>query len=142
MDASACAVSPKTRSNISRVPCGSVPSTSWVQCEGLYGSCPLFLGAYGDAAVWAEKAVQENPNYLIVNCIAAASHAFAGDKEKAAHFVRRMLQIDPPRAFPGSRHCSRFVGRMILRNTKKVYARPDCPSDGHGWLWSAQLWLH
>jgi TolB-like protein/class 3 adenylate cyclase len=62
--------------------------------KGSTAHAHYFLGAYGDAAVWAEKAVQENPNYLIVNCIAAASYAFAGDQEKAAHFVRRMLQID------------------------------------------------
>jgi len=55
----------------------------------------FFLGAHDEASVWADKAVQENPNYLIVNCIAAASHAFAGHQQKAEEAVRRMLQIDP-----------------------------------------------
>jgi tetratricopeptide (TPR) repeat protein len=53
------------------------------------------LGAYDEASSWADKAVHDNPNYLIVNCIAAASHALAGHREKAAQAISRMLQIDP-----------------------------------------------
>ena len=63
--------------------------------QGSTAHAHFFSGAYDDASLWADKAVQENPNYLIVNCIAAASHALAGHQEKAHHAVKRMLQIDP-----------------------------------------------
>jgi tetratricopeptide (TPR) repeat protein len=63
--------------------------------KGSTAHAHFFLGAHDDASAWADKAVQENPNYLIVNCIAAASHAFAGHQEKAAQAISRMLQIDP-----------------------------------------------
>jgi TolB-like protein/class 3 adenylate cyclase len=63
--------------------------------KGSTAHAHFFLGAHDEASIWADKAVQENPNYLIVSCIAAASHAFAGHQEKAAQAVSRMLQIDP-----------------------------------------------
>ena len=63
--------------------------------KGSTAHAHFFLGAHAEASVWADNAVQENPNYLIVNCIAAASHALAGHLEKAAQAVSRMLQIDP-----------------------------------------------
>jgi TolB-like protein/predicted TPR repeat methyltransferase len=63
--------------------------------KGSTAHAHFFMGAYDDASAWADKAVQESPNYLIVNCIAAASHALAGHQEKAAQAVSRMLQIDP-----------------------------------------------
>jgi hypothetical protein len=67
--------------------------------------------AHDDALVWADKAVQENPNYLIVNCIAAASHAFAGHQKKAGEAVSRMLQIDP------SIHISKIKELFPLRRS-------------------------
>ena len=63
--------------------------------KGSTAHAHFFLGAYDESSVWADNAVQENPNYLIVNCIAAASHALAGHQEKAAQAASRMLQIDP-----------------------------------------------
>jgi adenylate cyclase len=63
--------------------------------KGSTAHAHFFLGAHDEASAWADKAVQENPSYLIVNCIAAASHALAGHQEKAAQAVNRMLQIDP-----------------------------------------------
>lgn len=63
--------------------------------KGSTAHAHFFLGAHDEASVWADNAVQENPNYLIVNCIAAASHALAEHQEKAAQAVIRMLQIDP-----------------------------------------------
>src|SRR5665213_16552 len=63
--------------------------------KGSTAHAHFFLGAHDEASVWADNAVQENPNYLIVNCIAAASHALAGHLEKAAQAVSRTLQIDP-----------------------------------------------
>jgi tetratricopeptide (TPR) repeat protein len=63
--------------------------------KGSTAHAHFFLGAHDEAAVWADNAVQENPNYLIVNCIAAASHALAGHRDRAAHAVSRTLQIDP-----------------------------------------------
>ena len=77
--------------------------------KGSTAHAHFFLGADEDASAWADKAVQENPNYLIVNCIAAASHAFAGHQEKAVQAVSRMLQIDP------SLHISKIKELFPLR---------------------------
>jgi TolB-like protein/class 3 adenylate cyclase/Tfp pilus assembly protein PilF len=77
--------------------------------KGSTAHAHFFLGADEDASAWADKAVQENPNYLIVNCIAAASHALAGHQEKAVQAVSRMLQIDP------SLHISKIKELFPLR---------------------------
>jgi TolB-like protein/class 3 adenylate cyclase len=77
--------------------------------KGSTAHAHFFLGAYDDASSWADKAVQDNPNYLIVNCIAAASHAFAGHQEKAAQAISRVLQIDP------SLHISKIKELFPLR---------------------------
>jgi TolB-like protein/class 3 adenylate cyclase/Tfp pilus assembly protein PilF len=63
--------------------------------KGSTAHAHFFLGNYTEASMWSDRAVQENPNYLIVNCIAAASHALAGHRESAAQAVNQMLQIDP-----------------------------------------------
>lgn len=63
--------------------------------KGSTAHAHFFLGAPLEASIWSDKAVQENPSYLIVNCIAAASHALAGHQEKAAQAVNQMLRIDP-----------------------------------------------
>jgi len=82
--------------------------------KGSTAHAHFFLGAYDDASAWADKAVQENPNYLIVNCIAAASHALAGHPEKAAQAVSRMLQIDP------SLHISKIKEVFPLRRSSDL----------------------
>jgi TolB-like protein/class 3 adenylate cyclase len=79
--------------------------------KGSTAHAHFFLGSYDEAALWADKAVQENPNYLIVNCIAAASHAFARHQEKAADAVSRMLKIDP------SIHISKIKELFPLRRS-------------------------
>ena len=77
--------------------------------KGSTAHAHFFLGAYDEASSWADKAVHDNPNYLIVNCIAAASHALAGHREKAAQAISRMLQIDP------SLHISKIKELFPLR---------------------------
>lgn len=77
--------------------------------KGSTAHAHYFLGAYDQASLWADSAVQENPNYLIVNCIAAASHALAGHQETATHALRRVLKIDP------SLHISKIEGMFPLR---------------------------
>jgi TolB-like protein len=55
----------------------------------------FFAGRSSDAASWAEKAVQEQPNFLITLRAAAASYASAGRSEDAHKAIARALQLDP-----------------------------------------------
>ncbi|MEH2558537.1 TolB-like protein/class 3 adenylate cyclase [Bradyrhizobium algeriense] len=54
----------------------------------------FFAGRYSDAALWAEKAVREQPS-LITLRVAAASYASAGRSEDAHQAIARALQFDP-----------------------------------------------
>jgi hypothetical protein len=44
----------------------------------------LFAGHYDEAASWAQKAVQEKPEFLVAQCMAAASYALAGQAQEAS----------------------------------------------------------
>jgi TolB-like protein/tetratricopeptide (TPR) repeat protein len=55
----------------------------------------LFCGRYNEASIWAEKAIRENPNFLPVCVIAAASNALAGRMKEAKTALERLRQIDP-----------------------------------------------
>jgi tetratricopeptide (TPR) repeat protein len=53
----------------------------------------LFAGHPDEAFLWAEKAVQERPNFFVGQCVVAASGALAGklsDAEKAMERARRL----------------------------------------------------
>jgi TolB-like protein len=55
-----------------------------------------FLAArYDDAATWAEKSLQVQPNYAQALRMAAASHASAGRPTEAAAFIARVRELDP-----------------------------------------------
>jgi tetratricopeptide (TPR) repeat protein len=55
----------------------------------------LFGGRYDEASTWAEKAIRENPNFLPVCVIAAASNALSGRMKEAKTALERLRQIDP-----------------------------------------------
>jgi TolB-like protein/class 3 adenylate cyclase len=55
----------------------------------------LFGGRYNEASTWAEKAIRENPNFLPVCIIAAASNALTGRMKEARTALERLRQIDP-----------------------------------------------
>jgi TolB-like protein/tetratricopeptide (TPR) repeat protein len=55
----------------------------------------FFLGRYEEATVWAEKAMRENPNFLPVLTIVAASNAFAGRPDEAKRAMERVQKLDP-----------------------------------------------
>jgi adenylate cyclase len=63
--------------------------------QGATAYAHFFCSRYHEAAVWAERAMQENPGYLPVAAIAAASNALLGAPEKARH-AREMLQRIAP----------------------------------------------
>jgi tetratricopeptide (TPR) repeat protein len=63
--------------------------------QGSTAFAHFFCGRYDEASVWAEKAIRENPNFLPVCGIAAASNAFAGRLEAAELAMVRLRQIDP-----------------------------------------------
>ncbi len=55
----------------------------------------FFAGRHEEACAWAEKAMHENPNFLPVTGIAAASNASAGRMPEARNAVERLRAIDP-----------------------------------------------
>src|SRR5262245_43347509 len=55
----------------------------------------FFAGRDTDALSWAEMAVREK-DFLLPNCIAAASNALAGRLADAKRAMERVRQLDPP----------------------------------------------
>ena len=55
----------------------------------------FLAGRYDAASSWAEKALQQNSNYLPGIRMAAASHALSGRLVQAQKALTRMRQIDP-----------------------------------------------
>jgi TolB-like protein/class 3 adenylate cyclase len=55
----------------------------------------FLAGRYGEAAVWASKAVQEQPNFATSLRIAAVANALAGRTSEAQEAVARLREIDP-----------------------------------------------
>jgi len=52
-------------------------------------------GRYDEAAVWAERALRDQPNIAPPMRIAAASHAQAGRLAEARRIMERLCQLDP-----------------------------------------------
>jgi tetratricopeptide (TPR) repeat protein len=55
----------------------------------------LFSGRPGDAFSWAEKAVQERPNFFVGTCVEATSAALAGKQGSAEKAMSRLRQLNP-----------------------------------------------
>jgi TolB-like protein/class 3 adenylate cyclase len=55
----------------------------------------LFAGRPIEALSWAEKAMQQQPNFFVTTCIAAASAAFAGKVTQAERAMLRLNQLNP-----------------------------------------------
>jgi len=63
--------------------------------QGSTAYAHYFCGRYHEASVWADKAVQENPGFLPVIAIAAASNAMRGEQTRAKDALLQLQQIDP-----------------------------------------------
>jgi tetratricopeptide (TPR) repeat protein len=63
--------------------------------QGSTAYAHLFSDRYDEASIWGEKAFRENPNFLPVCIIAAASNALAGRMKEAKTALERLRQIDP-----------------------------------------------
>jgi adenylate cyclase len=55
----------------------------------------LFIGRYEEAASWTQMGVQEKPDFLLGQCVAAACYRLAGRREDAERAVLQVSQIDP-----------------------------------------------
>jgi len=55
----------------------------------------FFAGRYAEACSWAEMAVRQNPNFVLVPCIAAATNALTGRLEEARRAISRLRQLEP-----------------------------------------------
>ena len=65
---------------------------------GVQGSTAFahyFCGRDQEASLWAQRAMRENPNFLPVVAIAAASNAMAGRRSEARDAMERLRQIVP-----------------------------------------------
>src|SRR5262249_33665051 len=72
------------------------PHDTHVFCmQGATAYAHFFAGRYAEACLWAEMAARENPNFVLVPCIAAASSALAGRPEEARKAIARLRQLEP-----------------------------------------------
>ncbi|HUB97167.1 MAG TPA: adenylate/guanylate cyclase domain-containing protein [Stellaceae bacterium] len=55
----------------------------------------FFAGRYGEASLWAEKALRDDPNWLSALWVTAASQALDGRLDTARQTMARARQIDP-----------------------------------------------
>jgi tetratricopeptide (TPR) repeat protein len=58
-------------------------------------SAHLAASHYDEALSWAEKAIREKSDFLLIACIAAASAALAGRDQAARRAMKLVRQIDP-----------------------------------------------
>ena len=59
------------------------------------GFAHFIAGRYEEAALWAEKALREQPHFAGSARVAAASNAYLGRTERAQMAMARLRQIDP-----------------------------------------------
>jgi TolB-like protein len=55
----------------------------------------FFAGRYAEALSWAQTAIQEQPNFLLSSCVAAASGALAGRPAETERAMARVRQLNP-----------------------------------------------
>jgi TolB-like protein len=67
---------------------------AYVACGGV-GWAHLFAGHYDEAASWARKASQEQPNWATALRVAAIAYALSDRIVEAREAMARMLEIDP-----------------------------------------------
>jgi tetratricopeptide (TPR) repeat protein len=63
--------------------------------QGSTAYAHFFCRRYQEASIWADRAIQENRGFLPVAAITAASHALAGEDDKARNARELLQQIDP-----------------------------------------------
>src|SRR5262249_31580973 len=84
--------------------------------QGSTGYAHLFCGRYSEASIWAERAIRENPNFLPVCIIAAASNALAGRIKEAKTALEKLRFQSQRSAFlpPSGRY--REAGRRAAKS--------------------------
>jgi hypothetical protein len=63
--------------------------------HGAMAYAHFLASRYDMASSGAEKAMRDNPNFLLVICISAASNALAGRLEQAQRAMARALECNP-----------------------------------------------
>jgi tetratricopeptide (TPR) repeat protein len=71
--------------------------------QGATAYAHFLAGRYDLASSWAEKAIRENPNFLLAICVSAASNGLAGRLEQAQKDIARALQYEPGLRAPSLR---------------------------------------
>jgi len=74
----------------------------------------LFIGRHDEAVSWAQRAVQEKPDFLFASIVAAACYALAGQAAEADRACRRVQQLEP------TLRVSTFHKRLPVRRTQDV----------------------
>jgi tetratricopeptide (TPR) repeat protein len=55
----------------------------------------LFVGRYDEAVSWAQRAVEEKPEFPFASIVAAACYALAGRTAEGEKAIRVLQQLDP-----------------------------------------------
>jgi adenylate cyclase len=80
---------------MSLAPCVSVHKIPRCSLEIAIAASHLFSDRADEALLWAERAVQERPNFFVGTCIAAASGALAGKLAQTEKAMVRLRQLNP-----------------------------------------------
>ena len=87
-----------------------------------------FYGArYDEMSSWAEKALQERPNYAQGMRMAAAGHALAGRLEEAQKMMARVRRIDPELRVSNLKNVIGFFGSEDLARYSEGLRKAGLP---------------
>ena len=87
----------------------------------------FFATRYDEMSSWAEKALQERPNYIQGMRMAAAGQALAGRLEEAQKMMARMRQIDPELRVSNLKNVIGFFGSDDLARYSEGLRKAGLP---------------
>jgi TolB-like protein/class 3 adenylate cyclase len=87
----------------------------------------FFATRYDETSSWAEKALQQRPNYVSGMRMAAAGHALAGRLEEARKMIARMLQLDPEMRVSNLKNVVGFFGAEDLARYSEGLRKAGLP---------------
>ena len=97
--------------------------------HGAMAYAHFLAGRYDMASSCAEKAMRDNPTFLLAICISAASNALAGRLEPAQKAMARALELIPICAPPISEIWHHFAERRTSPCSPRVSAKQGFRSD-------------
>lgn len=105
--------------------------TGWL----LAGGMPLAYyleGRYEASIEWSQKALAQNPRYVVAVGLLAANYAQLGRSEKAAEWVQQLLKGVQHSQFPNSAAGCCLWTQPCGRSSRTACALPDCRRSDRG----------